>query len=47
MSEDYRGAMGGLAGEEMEAFLGSDALARVACLRPDGAPYVEIGRAHV
>ena len=40
MSEEYRGAMGGLEGAELDAFLASDALARVACLRPDGAPYV-------
>lgn len=40
MSEDYRGAMGGLEDEELNAFLAGDALARVACLRPDGAPYV-------
>lgn len=40
MSEEYRGEMGGLASDEMDAFLGSDALARLAVLRPDGAPYV-------
>lgn len=40
MSEEYRGAMGGLADEEVDAFLQSDALARVACVKPDGAPYV-------
>ena len=40
MSEEYRGAMGGLEGAEFDEFLASDALARVACLRPNGAPYV-------
>ena len=40
MSEEYRGEMGGLEGAELDAFLASDALARVVCLRPYGAPYV-------
>lgn len=40
MAEEYRGAMGGLEPEELDAFLQSDALARVACLKPDGSPYV-------
>jgi nitroimidazol reductase NimA-like FMN-containing flavoprotein (pyridoxamine 5'-phosphate oxidase superfamily) len=40
MSEEYRGAMGGLRDADLEAFLASDALARVACLRADGSPYV-------
>lgn len=40
MSEEYRGEMGGLAGGEFDAFMASDALARLAVLRPDGWPYV-------
>jgi hypothetical protein len=40
MSQEYRGTMGGLEEEQLETFLQSDALARVACLKPDGSPYV-------
>ena len=40
MSEEYRGAMGGLEQQELDTFLAGDALARVACLREDGWPYV-------
>ena len=40
MSESFRGKIGALSGEEVEAFLASPALARFACLKPDGAPYV-------
>jgi hypothetical protein len=40
MSQEYRGELGGLASDEVESFLQSDALARVACLKADGAPYV-------
>lgn len=32
--------MGGMEDAELDAFLQSDALARVACLKPDGSPYV-------
>ncbi len=40
MAEDFRGKLGGLEGEEFGAFLEGSYLARVACLTPDGAPYV-------
>ncbi|MXZ67746.1 MAG: hypothetical protein F4X18_03570 [Acidimicrobiia bacterium] len=40
MAEDFRGKLGGLEGEEFDAFLAGSYLARVACLTPDGAPYV-------
>ena len=40
MTEDFRGKLGGLEGEEFDAFLEGSYLARVACLTPDGAPYV-------
>lgn len=40
MSQEYRGSMGGMEDEQLDSFLQSDALARVACLKPDGAPYV-------
>ncbi|MXY77135.1 MAG: hypothetical protein F4Y40_08645 [Acidimicrobiia bacterium] len=40
MAEDFRGKLGGLEGEEFDAFLEGSYLARVACLTPDGAPYV-------
>ena len=41
MSEtDFRGKLGGMDRPEMDAFLASAALARLACLKPDGAPYV-------
>lgn len=40
MSQEYRGELGGLSREEFEEFMAGDALARVACLKPDGSPYV-------
>ena len=40
MAEDFRGKLGGLEGEEFDNFLEGSYLARVACLTPDGAPYV-------
>lgn len=40
MSQEYRGTMGGMEADQLDAFLQSDPLARVACLKPDGAPYV-------
>ncbi|MEY2957720.1 MAG: hypothetical protein RLZZ01_288 [Actinomycetota bacterium] len=40
MSQEYRGELGGLDRAEFEAFMAGDALARVACLKPDGSPYV-------
>ena len=40
MAEDFRGRLGGLDDNEFEQFLDGDYLARVACLTPDGAPYV-------
>ena len=40
MSESFRGKIGALSSDEVEAFLASPALARFACLKPDGAPYV-------
>ncbi len=40
MSEDFRGKLGGLDTDEFKAYLNSDALARLAVLTPDGAPYV-------
>ena len=40
MAEDFRGRLGGLDDAELEEFLEGDYLARVACLTPDGAPYV-------
>jgi len=40
MSQEYRGTMGGMEDAELDAFLQSDALSRVACLKPDGSPYV-------
>jgi len=40
MTEDFRGKLGGLSEEEFSRFLGGDSLARLACLKPDGSPYV-------
>ena len=40
MAEEFRGKIGGLSDKEVEDFLATDALARFACLKPDGAPYV-------
>ena len=40
MAEDFRGKLGGLEEEEFEHFLAGNALARLAVLTPDGAPYV-------
>ncbi len=40
MAEEFRGRMGGLGDEELEFFLGGSTLARLACLKPDGSPYV-------
>lgn len=40
MAEDFRGKLGGLDTEEMDKFLAGNYLARVACLTPDGAPYI-------
>lgn len=40
MADDFRGKIGALSSDEVEAFLASPALARFACLKPDGAPYV-------
>ncbi len=40
MAEDFRGKLGGFDEEELERFLGGSALARLACLKPDGSPYV-------
>lgn len=40
MADEFRGKMGALESDEVDAFLGADNLARVACLKPDGSPYV-------
>lgn len=40
MADEFRGKMGALEDEEVEAFLGGNHLARLACLKPDGGPYV-------
>jgi len=40
MADEFRGKMGALEEDEVETFLAGDLLARVACLKPDGAPYV-------
>ncbi len=40
MAEDFRGDMGGLDKESIDRFLAGAPLARLACLKPDGAPYV-------
>jgi nitroimidazol reductase NimA-like FMN-containing flavoprotein (pyridoxamine 5'-phosphate oxidase superfamily) len=37
---DFRGSMGGLDREEFEHFLSGNSLARLAVVKPDGAPYV-------
>lgn len=38
--DDFRGKLGGMDAKELELFLDEDWLARLACLTPDGAPYV-------
>ena len=38
--QEYRGAMGGMTAEHMTEFLAGAPLARLACLKPDGSPYV-------
>ena len=40
MADEFRGKMGALEDDEVNAFLAGDHLARVACLKPDGWPYV-------
>ena len=40
MADEFRGKMGALEEDEVETFLAGDLLARVACVKPDGAPYV-------
>ncbi len=40
MADEFRGKMGAMAEGEVEAFLASGTLARLACLKPDGSPYV-------
>lgn len=40
MAEDFRGKLGGMTDEERDAFLAGAPLARLACLKPDGSPYV-------
>lgn len=40
MADEFRGKMGAMDGDEVEAFLAGDTLARLACLKPDGSPYV-------
>ena len=40
MADEFRGKIGAMDSEEVAAFLGSDALARLACVKPDGSPYV-------
>ena len=40
MADEFRGKIGTMDSQEVAAFLGSDALARLACVRPDGSPYV-------
>lgn len=37
---DFRGDLGGLGRDEMEHFLEGNSLARLATVKPDGAPYV-------
>jgi hypothetical protein len=38
--EEWRGKVGGMSADEMEAFLAQGIVMRLACLDPDGAPYV-------
>jgi PPOX class probable F420-dependent enzyme len=38
--KDFRGELGGLTREQMNQFLAGNSLARLATLKPDGAPYV-------
>ena len=42
MSEnrDWRGKLGGMSREEVDAFLAGPWIARLACLKPDGWPYI-------
>lgn len=40
MSEEWRGELGGMTRERLDIFLAGSALARLACLKPDGSPYV-------
>ncbi len=38
--QEYRGAMGSMTAEHITEFLAGAPLARLACLKPDGSPYV-------
>ncbi len=38
--ESWRGTIGRITGEELDAFLGGNLVCRLACLKEDGAPYV-------
>ena len=40
MADEFRGEMGALDKEGFDAFLAGKPLARLACLKPDGSPYV-------
>jgi len=40
MADEFRGKMGAMGHDEVAAFLEGDTLARLACLKPDGSPYV-------
>lgn len=40
MADEWRGRIGGMTPERMDKFLASDAIARLACVKPDGMPYV-------
>lgn len=40
MADEFRGKLGGMDKEEMDEFLAGDGLARLACVKPDGSPYV-------
>lgn len=40
MAEDFRGKLGGMDDDEVTKFLAGNSLARLACLKPDGSPYV-------
>ncbi len=40
--ESWRGKVGGMSEDELEAFLTEGRLVRIACLQPDGSPYIAV-----
>jgi Pyridoxamine 5'-phosphate oxidase len=40
--ESWRGKVGAMSEDELEAFLREGRLARIACLQPDGSPYIAV-----